>query len=85
MPTATLTSKGQLTLPAKIRQELGLKAGDRINFVLNEATNRYEMRPATKSIQSLFGVFHRPGKHLTIEEMNEAIAKAGASAGKIYR
>ena len=85
MPTATLTSKGQLTLPAKIRHELGLKAGDRINFVLNETTNRYEMRPATGSIDDLYGIFHKPGRHLTIEEMNEAIAEAGASAGKIYK
>ena len=34
MSTATLTSKGQLTLPKKIRDQLGLSAGDKVNFVL---------------------------------------------------
>ncbi len=85
MPRATITSKGQITIPADIRRELGMKAGDRIDFVLNETTHRYEMRPTKGSIRDLYGIFHKPGRHLTIEEMNRAIAKVGASAGKIYR
>ena len=85
MATATLTSKGQLTLPVEIRKKLGLKAGDKIKFFLNEETNHYEMVPATKSIKSLFGAFHVPGRHFTIGEMNRAIARAGAAAGKITR
>jgi len=36
MPTATLTSKGQITLPAKVREDLGLDAGDKIDFVAEE-------------------------------------------------
>jgi len=36
MATATLTSKGQLTLPAEVRAKLRLKAGDRVSFVETE-------------------------------------------------
>lgn len=33
---ATMTSKGQLTVPAEVRKRLGLKAGDVVIFVLGE-------------------------------------------------
>lgn len=85
MAIAAMTSKGQITVPADIRKELGLKAGDRVDFRLNQRTKRYEFVPMTKSIKSLYGMFHVPGRHFTIKQINEAIAKAGASAGKIYR
>jgi AbrB family looped-hinge helix DNA binding protein len=85
MASATLTSKGQITIPASVRAVLGLKAGTRIEFV-EISKGRYEIIPATISIQSMEGMFYKPGQRaVTIEEMNEAIAEAGASAGKITR
>lgn len=33
MPIATLTSKGQLTMPQLVREALGLEAGDNVDFV----------------------------------------------------
>ncbi|GGH04524.1 AbrB/MazE/SpoVT family DNA-binding domain-containing protein [Silvibacterium dinghuense] len=82
MATATLTSKGQITVPAKVREELGLKAGDRLEFVRNQRTGRYEIIPATISVRSLEGMLHRPGrKPVSIEEMNEAIAEMGSGRG----
>jgi AbrB family looped-hinge helix DNA binding protein len=33
MPIATLTSKGQLTMPQLVRETLGLEAGDKVDFV----------------------------------------------------
>jgi AbrB family looped-hinge helix DNA binding protein len=49
MASATITSKGQVTIPVGVRSDLGLGTGDRIEFVLNETTGRYELVPATKS------------------------------------
>jgi len=35
MPKATLTSKGQLTLPKEVRSRLGVAAGDQVDFILS--------------------------------------------------
>lgn len=80
MPSATLTSKGQITIPVDVRNHLGLSTGDRIEFVLNEASGRYEMVPATYSVTALKGIIAKPRKPVTIEEMNDAIAEQGKSA-----
>ena len=81
MPSATLTSKGQITIPLEVRQELGLEAGDRVAFVRNETTGKFEFIPATVPLRSLLGVLPRPQKPVTVEEMNETIRDCGAAAG----
>ncbi len=43
MTAATLTSKGRVTIPVDVRNQLGLESGDRIEFSFNEATGRYEV------------------------------------------
>jgi antitoxin PrlF len=43
-PSSTISSKGQITLPLEIRRRLGLKTGDRVEFVLDEG--RTTIRPA---------------------------------------
>jgi antitoxin PrlF len=80
MASATVTSKGQVTIPVDVRTHLGLATGDRIEFVLNEGTGRYEVVPATRSVTALKGIIRKPAKAVTIEEMNAAIAERGASA-----
>ena len=40
--TAKITSKGQVTIPADVRRDLGVRSGDRIDFVRN-AAGRYEL------------------------------------------
>jgi len=79
MTTATLTSKGQITIPAEVRQALGVDAGDRVEFV-EVAPGRFEFIAATRSIKALKGMFGKPRKTVSIEEMNAAIARRGASA-----
>ena len=61
MVTATLTSKGQVTIPREVRASLGLSAGDRLDFVRLDDGN-YAIVPATQSIRSLKGVIRRPGQ-----------------------
>lgn len=77
MPTATMTSKGQITIPVEVRSELGIDSGDRIEFVRNEGTGRYEVIPATVSVQRLKGIVPKPRKPVSISDMNEAIRKRG--------
>ncbi|WP_429500877.1 AbrB/MazE/SpoVT family DNA-binding domain-containing protein (plasmid) [Robbsia andropogonis] len=80
MTTATLTSKGQVTIPVDVRNQLGLESGDRIEFSFNEATGRYELYPATRSLVSLKGVVRKPMKSVSIEDMSRAVAERGAYA-----
>jgi AbrB family looped-hinge helix DNA binding protein len=55
MSEATLTSKGQVTIPAEIRKALGLTAGERIVFTqLDDGTT--VMRAKTRSIVDLKGI-----------------------------
>jgi antitoxin PrlF len=79
MTTATLTSKGQITIPAEVREALGVDAGDRVEFV-EIAPGRYEFIAATKSVTALKGMFGKPRKTVSIEEMNDAIVRRGATS-----
>ena len=79
MTTATLTSKGQITIPAAVREALGVDAGDRVEFV-EIAPGRYEFIAATRPVTALKGMFGRAAKSVSIDEMNAAIARRGASA-----
>jgi AbrB family looped-hinge helix DNA binding protein len=75
MTIATVTSKGQVTIPKEIRKILQVEEGDRIDFVV-EASDRVVMRKPVRSLQSLKGLLHRKGrKPVTVEEMNRAIAR----------
>ncbi len=75
MATATVTSKGQITIPAKVRAELGIEAGDKIEFV-DMGQGQFAIVAATRSIKELKGIFRgRRKKPVSIEEMNQAIAR----------
>jgi antitoxin PrlF len=75
MPTATLTTKGQITVPREIREHLHLAAGDRVEFLI-DPENGIRLRPLTRSVKELAGILHQPGmRPLSIREMDEAIAR----------
>jgi AbrB family looped-hinge helix DNA binding protein len=59
MASAKLTTKGRVTIPASVRAELKLKAGDRVEFV-KIAERRYEIVACNLSIMDLEGIIHRP-------------------------
>jgi len=77
MSTATMTSKGQITIPAVVRAVLGVEAGDRVEFV-QVAPGCFELAPATQSVTALKGLVRMPASPVTITAMNEAIAAQGA-------
>ncbi|WP_298157871.1 AbrB/MazE/SpoVT family DNA-binding domain-containing protein [Ferrovum sp.] len=79
MSTATLTSKGQITIPAIVRATLGVEAGDRVEFVQVEP-GRFELVAATQSVTALKGLVLKPASPVTIDAMNKAIATRGAKA-----
>ncbi|CAM8625832.1 AbrB Regulators of stationary/sporulation gene expression [Burkholderiales bacterium] len=79
MTTATLTSKGQVTIPADVRQRLGVEAGDRLEFVeLNHGV--FAIQPAIDDVRSLKGLLKKPSRAVSIDAMNAAIRRrAGRS------
>jgi AbrB family looped-hinge helix DNA binding protein len=78
MPSTTVTSKGQVTIPKAVRDELGLRAGDRVAFrVLEDGTVVVE--PETVELLDLKGILKPMRKGITIAEMDEVIRTA---AGK---
>lgn len=79
MSTATLTSKGQITIPAEVRKALNVDTGDRLEFVEVEP-GRFEVIVATRSVTELKGRFGKPPRSVSIDEMNAVIARRGASA-----
>jgi antitoxin PrlF len=78
--TATVTSKGQITIPVQVRSELGISAGDKVEFV-QLGKGQFAIVPATRSIKELNGVFRgRRRKPVSIEEMDAAIARRAAES-----
>ena len=76
MTTATITSKGQVTIPAEVRQRLGIESGDRIEFV--EIEGGYAIKPAIDDVRSLKGLLRKPSKPVSIDDMSAAIRARGA-------
>lgn len=77
MPAATVTSKGQITIPVQVRKALGLDAGDKIDFVEIEK-GQFAIKPRTGSIRDLEGCVSKLDYIPTIEDINEAILDAAA-------
>ncbi len=79
MTTATVSSKGQITIPANVRLALQVVAGDRVEFVEVDP-GRFEFFATTRSVRDLKGMFGKPRKSVSIDDMNKAIATRGAAA-----
>jgi AbrB family looped-hinge helix DNA binding protein len=71
---ATLTSKGQLTLPKEVRDRLKLHPGDRLDFRL-EDDGTVRMVPISTSVRDLKGILPKPKRARSLEDMDAAIAK----------
>lgn len=73
MPSSTLSSRGQIVVPAGIREFLGLRPGDRIDFVVRD-DGTVVLRPALLDVRELRGMLHREdAPTVSVEDMNEAI------------
>lgn len=78
MTSATVTSKGQITIPADVRAKLGLRPGSRLVFVPT-GTGGYEVQVQAASIKDLKGTVPRPPQPVSIDEMDEAIGTAASA------
>ena len=75
MPTATLTSKGQVTLPKEVRDHFHLAEGDRLEFLIAE-NGEVQVRPVAGSVEALFGMLRRPGTPArSVEEMDAEMGR----------
>ena len=75
MAQATLTSKGQVTIPKQIREALHLSTGEKIEFILGDA-NTVLLRPVTRKVDDVAGCLsqYRKPSAVSVEQMNAAIA-----------
>ncbi len=78
MTVATISSRGQITIPADVRATLSLKRGDKVNFII--IGNEVKFLPVTKDINTLKGFIKKPLKAVSIEEMNKTIKTRGSSS-----
>jgi len=74
MELSTLTSRGQMTLPVEIRKALRLHAGDKLNCFVNDE-EQIVIVPAKGSVRDLEGMFPKPKKAATQEDIDNAIAE----------
>jgi AbrB family looped-hinge helix DNA binding protein len=77
MTAATLTSKGQITIPVAVRNKLGLATGDRVEFV-EVGPGEFALKAATEDVRALKGMVPRPAKPVSMRAMNAAIRRRGS-------
>jgi antitoxin PrlF len=76
MPSAKLTSKGQITIPKEVRKALGVHTGDRLAFRLHE-DGTVQVAAETVDLLSLRGSVRTKVKGVSLEAMKEAIRRSG--------
>lgn len=74
-----ITSKGQITVPKMVRETLALQAGDRMSFVIHE-DGRVTIEAENVDLASLRGIVSGNGRHVSVEEMNDAVRRGGTRA-----
>jgi antitoxin PrlF len=75
VPTATLTTKGQITIPKEVRDHLGVETGDRLSFVV-QGDGTVIVKPLTRHVRELGGILRRPSRGpVSVAEMDQAIAR----------
>ena len=73
MTLATLTSKGQITIPKSVRDSLHLQTGDKVDFVITQNGDAL-LKPVTRKVDEVFGKLHDPDrKPVSVEGMDSAI------------
>lgn len=74
MKTSLVTTKGQVTIPASVRHQLGIHKGDRVGFVYDDG--KVMILPVIKDIEAAFGIISAK-KSVSLEDMEQAIQSRG--------
>ena len=77
MSMSMLTQKGQTTIPQDIRVHLGIHAGDKLEFFIDQ-DGRVVLAPLTERVTALKGLLKKPKRKVSIQRMNEVISKRGS-------
>jgi AbrB family looped-hinge helix DNA binding protein len=76
MATSTVTSKGQITIPKKIREQLRLRTGDKVDFSI-EQDGTVKLHPIARSVSEVFGAFaHKVSERLSETEIKRRLKRA---------
>ena len=73
---ATISSKGQITIPRAIRTSLRLRTGDKVDFVFR-GPDRLELVPHRASVTALRGMVRHSGPALSLADMSRAVGNGG--------
>jgi antitoxin PrlF len=75
MPDATLTTKGQVTIPKPVRDHLKLDTGVRVSFIIQD-DGVVVVKPVTRDVRDLAGLLSRPGQRpVSVKAMDSAITR----------
>ena len=74
MATATLSSKGRITIPVVVREKLGLTTGDRLEFI-ELSDGKFAIVPSIEDVRSLKGIVRKPSRPVTIEQIRRIVGK----------
>ena len=77
---ATITSKGQITLPISVRKALKIKTGDKLDLVVTE-DGEIRGKPISSSLSALADILPPAKRKLSLEEMDAAIEDEAAKGG----
>ena len=79
--TITVSSKGQVTLPAAARKRLGLRAGSRLEVIVT-GDDRLEVIRVGGSLRDLKGLLPKPPRPLSLAEIDAAVVEGALDAAR---
>jgi antitoxin PrlF len=83
MPVATVSSKGQVTIPVEVRQALNITTGTKVQFLPRD-DGTYDFIPLTGSVMDLRGMFTWDGPAMTLEQIDDGIAAGAAESMNLH-
>jgi AbrB family looped-hinge helix DNA binding protein len=74
MQTSQVTTKGQVTIPAKVRHQLGIHQGDRVGFICEDG--KIVILPVIQDIEAAFGLVSSE-RSASLDDMEKTIQDRG--------